>query len=210
MQTAGLGVATEVVDGVKVVVIGAAVVAAGAPVVLTGTVVVVEVMVTAGAAVVVAGVAYSMELGVGAPVAGTFVVGASVSTGSGSSVTPTFWRLMGAFVGVVVIAAAAVVLGTAVFVTGALVLVTGAALVERSAVVAGAAVGVTGTASSTLELVTSSVLCCNKLMFKVCNPCSTFTDATDTSWPLPSFRKAFTCCHGWCCGAWCWQGHRWL
>ena len=157
VQTAGLGVAAEVVDGVEVVVIGAAGLAAGAPVVLTGTaLVLVEAVVagaavlTAGTVVVLAGVAYSVGLGVGALVAGTLVVGASVSTGSGSSVTPTFWRLLGAFVGVAVIAAAAVVLGTAVLVTGVLVLVTGAALVERSTVVAGAAVGVTGTASSTL------------------------------------------------------------
>ena len=157
VQTAGLGVAAEVVAGVEVATTGAAVIAAGAPVVLAGTAVVVleavvagAAVVMAGAVVVVAGVAYSMGLDVGMLVAGTLMIGASVSTGSGSSVTPTFWRLFGAFVGIAVIAAAAVVLGTAAFVTGALVIVTGAALVERSPVVAGAAVGVTGTASSTL------------------------------------------------------------
>ena len=97
VQTAGLGVAVEVVTGVEVVVIGAAVVAAGAPVVLAGTAVVVMEAVVAGAAVttagtvvVVGGEAYCVGLGVGALVAGAFVVGASVSTGKGSSVTPTF------------------------------------------------------------------------------------------------------------------------
>ena len=217
MQTAGLGVAAKVVDGAEVVILGAAVVAAGAPVVLAGTAVVVRAAVVAGVAVVTAGavvgvtgVVYSVGPGVDALVAGTFVVGDCVSTGSGSSVTPTSWRLFGAFVGVAVIAAAAVVLGTAAVVTGALVLVTGAALGERSTVVAGTAVGVTVTASSTLKLVTSNISCCNKLMLKVCSPCTTCIDATDTSRPLPSIRKAFTCCHGWCCGIWCWQGHRWL